>query len=309
MARDIIDGELVKWNLAETGQAKAYLTEDDDPGTAGQMLYSQGPGEPAAWGAPPTGVDGGGDFQRFNTSGTWNKPSMDPDSLVLIRVWPAGGGGARGTSAGGGGGGYGAEKRMLLSDLGSSETVTVGLGGAARTTNGNGNAGGDSSFGSHITVKGAAGGTTSVGGGGGGLFTAPSTSTPGEPHALSRLIDQGGGVYIALRQGEGGGVASNIGGQDGVNHGGGGGGTNTAQFNGGSSLNGGGGGGGTNGTTAGTGGASVNAGAGGAAGINGSNGGNGIQPGGGGGGAEAVSASESGSGGDGRVEVLVFPPA
>jgi len=121
----------------------------------------------------------------FASSGTWTK---DPGlKAVMVEVIGAGGGastrGVQGKTtiagAGGGGGGY-SRKMILAASLGSTESVTVGLGGTASktgTTNTDGGAGGTSSFGSHCSATGGGGGqkydgaapatTSSVGGSGG----------------------------------------------------------------------------------------------------------------------------------------------
>jgi hypothetical protein len=109
------------------------------------------------------------DQQTFNSSGTWTKPALG--SMALVECWGAGGSGSNDSTTagrnGGGGGGY-MFVLMKLSDLGATETATVGAGGSARTTAANGIAGGNSSLGSHCTAYGGSGGRTSglpVGGG------------------------------------------------------------------------------------------------------------------------------------------------
>lgn len=118
------------------------------------------------------------DIQTFEANGTWNKPSGATLVQVIAIAGGGGGGsgrrGAAGTIRRGGGGGAGGQvvQRWLPADLlGDSEAVTVGLGGAggdaiggADTDGENGAAGGDSSFGSHVTTDGGNGG---VGGGAG----------------------------------------------------------------------------------------------------------------------------------------------
>lgn len=112
------------------------------------------------------------DIQEFPVSGTWTKPPRArADDLVLVEIWAAGGGGARDASGinepgGGGGGGY-VYASFKVSDLGATESVTIGAGGAGRTsTDGNGLDGGNSSFGSHLTVEGGKKGLYNSGGGG-----------------------------------------------------------------------------------------------------------------------------------------------
>jgi len=117
------------------------------------------------------------DRQVFTADGTWNKPAFG--SVALIEGWGAGAGGNdEGTVAGGGGGGAYRWRMVPLSDLGGSETVTVGQGGAGGT---GGGAGGDSSFGAHLTAEGApaySGSDTGGDGGGKDGQTARNGATP-----------------------------------------------------------------------------------------------------------------------------------
>lgn len=199
-------------------------------------------------------------YDLFTSSGTLTKPTGFPDAgLVIMELWGGGGGGDSAAQAGGGGGGY---NRGIFrgADLGATESVTVGAGGAADTV------GGNSSVGSLVTAYGGGqGGTT--GGGGGGQLSAGQAGDLGGAAGHPRL-----GTSTA---GYGGAAAV---GQDNL-YGGGGGGDDTND--GGDSLFGGAGGGGGNG---GSGGSSVHGGNGGADGVAGS------VPGGGGGGNGASGA-------------------
>ena len=86
------------------------------------------------------------DYQAFTASGTWTKPAgVKTDSVVRVQMW---GGGAGGTQGGGGGGAAYAEFLFPASELGATEPVVVGQGGAGNTSRGinNGVAGRDSTF-------------------------------------------------------------------------------------------------------------------------------------------------------------------
>jgi hypothetical protein len=286
------------------------------PGSSGNVLTSNG----TTWVSQAAGGGGTANVQTFTSSGTWTKPSgFGTTSRVLIQAWSGGGSGGRNSGYGGGGGGGGAykERWLPLSSLGATETVTVGAGGAAKTTDGNGNVGGNTTVGSLITAYGGGPGGQGYnfccapfhsGGGGGGIFS-PGKAPSGQTYwGAGGTPDGGGGpigsndtarnTYVRV-------IAPNSAGDDfWINDafspwaGGGGGGIVSSiqvQKNGGRAVYGGGGGGGSSyGTTPGT---SEFGGAGGNASTAGS------QPSGGGGG----STSTSGAGGAGQVIITVFP--
>lgn len=124
-------------------------------GINGQVLTTNGSGV-SSWGA---GTPVTQDTYDSTPGSPWSKPSVG--TMALIECWGGGGGAGRTASAGAGGGGGGAYayKIVPLSQLGATETVTVGAGGTGRTGSaGAGTAGGNSSFGSWVIAYGGAGG-------------------------------------------------------------------------------------------------------------------------------------------------------
>lgn len=97
------------------------------------------------------------DYQSFTSSGTWTKPAGN-FRYALVFAWGAGASGARGYESAGGGGGEFVWAIIQFSSLGSTETVTIGGGGASKTTDGAGNDGGTTSFGAHLSARGGKGG-------------------------------------------------------------------------------------------------------------------------------------------------------
>lgn len=236
------------------------------------------------------------EVQTFTTVGaaTWTKPTRG--SIAVIECWGGGGSGAKGsntltTIGGGGGGGNYARRIVPLSSLGSTEAVSIGAGGAGKSTAGAGNAGSNTTFGALLTGHGGQGGAYDVAlpkasGGGGGAGSNTS--------ATAGMGGYGGG--------KGGDTSGLIAGQDATyGGGGGGGGVNGTGGAGGNSMFGGGGGGGGGGTGGGAG-ASLYGGNG-SAGQDNSASAAGTQPGGGSGGTKSAN---TGAGGAGKCVVTVF---
>jgi hypothetical protein len=253
----------------------------------------------------------GSDIQTFTSSGTWTKPVNG--SMVTIQAWAGGGSGGKNTVRGGGGGGGGgyAEITIPIASMGATETVTIGDGGASKTTNGVGLVGGNTTVGSLITAYGGGGGgeDSDAGGGGGGGNLEVGSVGGADGGAGGGILGGAGGVNSkggdSIYGGGGGGdYGGTRHGGNSVNGGGGGGGEfmNGICGNGGNSINGGGGGGGGSNGTVGSGGTSKTGGAGGAGGKA-SNAIAGTQPAGGGGGSYT---GNSGAGGKGKVIITTF---
>ncbi len=116
-------------------------------------------------------------YRTFTSSGTFTKPPGYGNFSGLL--WGAGASGTgNNTSAGGGGGGACAPFVLAASDLGTTETVTIGSGGAASASSGN--AGGNSTLGSLVAAYG--GGAPGIyPAGGGGLLSAGGSNYGGKP--------------------------------------------------------------------------------------------------------------------------------
>lgn len=251
------------------------------------------------------------DVQTFTSSGTWTKPVDGRYTMALVRLWAGGGSGGKGVAAspgGGGGGGACHEMMFPISLLGATETVTIGAGGTAQSTNStNGNVGGNTTFGAHLTAYGGGGGAASAGGanagdggaGGGAASAGGTLNTVGQPDdnrssGVTGTRYHGGGVgqTANTEAAAGNSVFGGGGGGAGRDAAGAGGNTGGTSF-----WGGGGGGGAANSGTAGAGGNSTYGGDGGAGAIDSVAATAGTQPGGGGGGVGGGTSSAAGAAG------------
>lgn len=233
-------------------------------------LISEGSGNWREKSVRLAAASGGATFTRFTATGTWTKGGST--KVVIVEVIGAGGGGGGGAGAaagnnrgGGGGGGAGAIIRKVFdaTQLGATETITIGAGGISgaggSTANGvSGGAGVTSSFGSWLSSYGGGGGAggamnafSNPGGGGGGTGGVGTTGAAASTVAVAGGNPEVQGATLGNRNGgSGGGGMSSIGGNAEY---GGGGGAGGGTYAGGSSINGGGAGGGGANVTSGNG--------------------------------------------------------
>lgn len=183
--------------------------------------------------------------QIFTASGTYT-PTSGMLYADVIAVGGGGGGGGCSTTtsteasaAGGGGGGASTRKIFTAAQIGASQTVTIGSGGAGGVGSGaNGTSGGNTTFGSLLTATGGSYGTggtssnssTGSPGGAGGTGSGGDFNVTGQTGSWG-LVAVGGGGYMAISgaggntlYGHGGASIAGSDGDNGKGYGGGGGG-------------------------------------------------------------------------------------
>lgn len=183
VVRLVVNSANVAYATATTLQVNAPLTVNGDISISGNVYQG---------GSLVLPVTATGDVQTFTASGTWTKPSgYAPGTMVKLQAWGGGGSGSGYAQGGGGGGGGYNERWVRLTDLGATETITIGAGGAAQTATAAGNDGGNTTIGSLLTAYGGKGGNPALGayqgGGGGGTISKGDASCNGG--------GPGGGIY------------------------------------------------------------------------------------------------------------------
>lgn len=152
-----------------------------------------------------TKLDGIGIANRqvFDASGTWTKPAgLSADQLVLIELWGGGGGGRNSTASSGGGGGAYVRAIVTVGQLGATESVTIGAGGAVNAAGGNSTFAGLTALGGGVSPGGIS--TTAAPGAPGGVAAA----FLGESGGIGAVRDVGNPAGNTLFAGGGGGALS-----------------------------------------------------------------------------------------------------
>lgn len=248
---DTSAGVTDKITLANMLKVINGLTEDTTPDAANDFVVTYDASAGAAKKVKPNnlGVGALSDYQPFTGDGVWTKPTGA--KWVFVEAWGGGGGGARGTDGmpGGGGGAY-VSRFFRAADLGASEVVAIGQGGAGRSGSaGPGNNGGVTSFGSRLSAPGGIGGDIAGGLGGNNTFGTyygggnggNGAGVSGDGIGGSSVYGGGGGGFPGAARAGG---SSQFGGNGGTGNGsngsapGGGGGGNNTNSNGGSGARG-----------------------------------------------------------------------
>jgi hypothetical protein len=143
-----------------------------------------------------TDVESGGGAPQISViplSATYTTPAIAKYLDVVLVAGGGGGGGSNNSNSGGGGGGSSGFGRKIISNPLASYTVTIGVkgnGGVGIAAGGNG---GDSTFGSALTVKGGQGGgggsaSPGAGGAGGTAGTGGDINLPGIAGQVGQLL-------------------------------------------------------------------------------------------------------------------------
>jgi hypothetical protein len=216
---DLLDASAARTNLGlgdvATTAAAAYATAAqgtlaDDAAPLASPTFTGTPAAPTATVGTDTtqvattafvlanGSAGvGSEYEEFTSSGTYTKPAGV--TWVYVEAIGGGAGGANYVTAadrtGGGGGGFN-EGLFQASTVGSTETVTIGAGGAGggNGTYNNGADGGNSTFGSLLSGKGGEGGGGNGANGGGGELGGTTSGGQHGPNGMGGYSSGGAGT-------------------------------------------------------------------------------------------------------------------
>lgn len=191
-------------NSASTAASAAAKARDDLATGANGRIVSQGVMDGLTF-----------QMQSFTSNGTFTPPTPPAGKVISHFVVTAYSGGDSGDCPGlavsaasrGGRGGRRVSRRVSVAEMGSSQPITVGAGGAPKTTDGPGNAGSPSSIGSLLSSDSSPGTPTPFG-------ALASAGDPGEGGRGGMKITKNGGVptydFTEGQRGEdGGGLGGN----------------------------------------------------------------------------------------------------
>lgn len=191
-------------NSASTAASAAAKARDDLATGANGRIVSQGVMDGLTF-----------QMQSFTSNGTFTPPTPPAGKVISHFVVTAYSGGDSGDCPGlavsaasrGGRGGRRVSRRVSVAEMGSSQPITVGAGGAPKTTGGPGNAGSPSSIGSLLSSDSSPGTPTPFG-------ALASAGDPGEGGRGGMKITKDGGVptydFTEGQRGEdGGGLGGN----------------------------------------------------------------------------------------------------
>ncbi len=212
-----VNGSLAKYSLVDQIIDEYTDATGIDAGNSTNERLTSGVYDGTAIGTPTrthdadaTGTDGDYTWFKWTDTAATGSYSADANETAEWLIVAGGGGGGKSNAGGGGAGGYRNGTTLGLTG-GNTYTVTVGAGGATKTSGGSGNNGSNSILsGTGITTI-----TSAGGGGGGGTLGGDGGSGGGEGYSGSASASN----TIAITQYTAAGEARSIQGYDGNDQG------------------------------------------------------------------------------------------